>query len=152
MKYILLLLLLTFNTSYADEVYFGFGSFVYHTDRTKNLNEDNDLLGLRYGHNVDEDTTVGVILQDFTNSINKQTTLLGAFIEQDIYKNERLSTGVGATIAGQVRKGYNIPVLGNAYVFAEYDRLRVNAMYIPPIKEGIDSVFIATFEVKLAEW
>ena len=136
----------------GDELYFAFDSYVYHTDRDKNLNEDNDLLGLRYERQIDDTSAYGVIFQDFTNSINKQTTLLGGFVEKDIYEKKGFSTGVGLTAAAQIRKGYNVPFLANGYIYAEYDRLRVNALYIPRVANNVDETFIATFEVKLLEW
>lgn len=136
----------------SNELVFAYGSYVYHTDRDKNLNEDNDLLGLRYGHKFNDTVTGGVIFQDFTNSINKKTTLLGGFVEKDIYEKKGFSTGVGLTAAAQIRKGYDVPFLANGYIYAEYDKIRVNAMYVPHIMNRVDEVFIATFEVKLLEW
>ena len=97
MRYVFVLLFLLFNytSAQADEVALTVGSYVHHTDRSKNLNEDNKLIGLRYGHDINESLSMGILLQDFENSINKQTTLLWGFIEKDIYDNSGFTGALG---------------------------------------------------------
>lgn len=133
---------------------------VYHTDRAattdtrldargqpKRLNETPHCLGLRAELRTKKDWVSGVFLNDFNNSSYRNTTLLGVFTERTLLgkRDKGATCGAGFMLAGQIRKGYDLPALGDVYGFCKTKSLYAKALFMPSKPHA----FIWSVDVKL---
>lgn len=125
------------NSLLADEVWVSTFAAVEHFNGTGN--EDPDYLDVTFKYNLNETVSTGFNVADYENSRYKRTTVLSAFAEKDLVQNTWAcdEAGVGAMLGYQLRKGYDIPVLGNVYGYCQKWRVRGSVAAVPDIGGGV---------------
>lgn len=159
----------TANALTPDDVFIGVHADSNHGD--PGYNEDHNWKSIRLSWDLSDNWKSGLGLEDFKNSVSKDTTTIGPFIEYDIMHDVMFveNAGLGATAKFQLRKGYNldrigVPFIPLVYTYAEgsdieelgfigdvVDRTRVNYSYVPEVSNTMPDQHLFLFELKVWE-
>lgn len=108
-----------------DEMWWGVAGAVYHTNRSKDLNETPNWLSARAAWHMNQTVDAGIMLDTFKNSVNKRTTAVGPFIEAAVVQDINYvldNVGIGLTVQYQLQEGYDIPFLPLPYAYVEFQK------------------------------